>query len=486
MADKHAFEQMVKNNPSRCTMATTQSSSTSESPAPRTAPGPKGLPILGNLIDMQRGRHHFYHAAWKEYGEIVRLHVGPMTMHLLTHPDHIHHVLVRNKENYCKGLGYRKAKLLLGNGLFVSEGAHWKRQRRLMQPPFTAKSIPLFTDMMVDSTLKMLDDWTQLADRNESFEMNMEMVRITMSIIGRTMLGMDLAADGRKVSDALIEVLAFVGESSVAIVDVPLWVPTPMNLRFKKNLAVLDGVVEKIITHHREHPDEGEDNLLSMLIKARDPDTGEAMTAAELRDEIITIFLAGHETTALLLTWTWWLLSEHPEVEEKFHAELNTVLGGRTPTAADLPNLPYTKMIVEETMRLYPPVWMFPRDAVEDDVIDGYHIPKGSMLFLSPYISQRNPKYWDDPETFRPERFSDAEASQRVRNTYYPFGAGPRTCIGNHFAMLESQIVLATIGQQFRVRPVEGQQVEPASIATFRPKDGIHVRLEKRTQTAPA
>lgn len=444
------------------------------------APGPKGLPLLGNLFDLRAG-HAAFARLRERHGDIVRLQVGPMIIHVLGHPDHVRHVLVSNEANYAKGQGYRKIRLLIGNGLFVSEGQLWQRQRRLMQPPFTAKAVPAFIDVMIDSTRAMLRRWEELRAKQAPFEMNLEMVRITMSIVGRTMLGFDLAQDSRDVSRALLDVLDYVGKASVALIDIPLWLPTRRNARFKHSMATLHAVVDKILAHYAQHPEAEADNLLAKLMTARDPETGEGMSKAQLRDEIITIFLAGHETTALLLTWTWYLLSQSPEVERKFHQELDTVLGGRPPTAADLPNLTYTRMIVEETLRLYPPVWSFPRDAKGDDVIAGYHIPAGSMVLISPYLVHRHPDIWDDPERFDPERFSTERFQRQQRNAFIPFGAGPRTCIGNHFALLEAQVVLATIGQRFRPRPIPGQTIEPSSVATFRPRNGLMVTLERRS-----
>lgn len=448
-----------------------------ESTPPPVAPGPKGIPLVGNLPEFQRKRHLYIEELWRKYGDVVGLKLGPLPVNVLVRPEHVRRVLVDNKDNYVKGRGFRSVRMLLGNGLFVSEGEFWQKQRRMMQPPFTAKSVPQFTESMIESTLDMLERWEGFAARDESFEMNYEMTRITLSIIGKTMLGIDLATEGPAVSAALIDVLKFIGNASFRSFGVPLYVPTPGNVRFRKALATLDEIVHKIIRNQQAAP---KHNLLTMLIDARDPETGTGMTPQQLRDEIITIFLAGHETTAIVLTWTWYLLSQYPDAEKKLHAELETVVAGRIPTAADLPKLVYCKMVVEEAMRLYPPVWMFPRDAVADDEIGGYKIPKGTILLLCQFLAQRHPDYWENPEVFDPERFAPEKAGLRSQMAYYPFGMGPRTCIGNHFAIMEAQLVLAIIAQKFRPRPLAGQDIRPQSMATFRPAHGIHMKLERR------
>lgn len=458
----------------------TESATKGSSRTAPPAPGPSGLPVLGSVLDIRsKGLIQFYIDAWSEYGDIVRLQAGPMVQHLLARPEHIKYVLSDNKQNYEKGIGYRKMKLPLGQGLFTSEGEVWRRQRALMQPTFTPKGVTQFTGDMTETTGRMLRGWSKRTADGQALNINSEMMRLAMNIIGKTMFNIDIGRDALEAARAFTVVLEHISSHSLSMVDVPLFVPTRANRRFKKALGTLDSFIYGIIADRKRKGEESHD-LFSILSRATDPETGEAMSERQLRDEIITIFFAGHETTAQALTWSWYLLANYPEVEEKLHEEVDRVLGGRTPTEAELQNLTYTSMVVDESMRLYPPVWVYVRDSIDEDEIGGYHIPPKSMIVLSQYITHRHPDLWDEPEKFDPERFTPERSKDRPRYAYFPFGGGPRVCLGNNFALLEAAIVIAMVSQQYRMRLVPGQQIRPRMVGTLRPDRPVRMTLEKR------
>lgn len=443
------------------------------------APGPRGHPLLGSVFDMQRmDMLQFYAQNAREYGDVVRFRMGPLVQHLIVQPEHIKHVLATNADNYTKGIGMAKLKILLGNGLFTSEGAFWQRQRRIMQPPFTHKGVARLAEDMTTIIGSMLRQWEEPAERGQPIDVSFEMMRLALNIIAKTTLNIDANQMASTTYEAFTDALDFIITRTVTVLDVPRFIPTEQNRRFNQAIRTLDQIIYRIIAERRQHGDDGQD-MLSILLNARD-ENGQAMTEQQLRDEVMTIFFAGHETTALTMMWIWYLLGQHPESEAKLHAELDSTLQGRAPTLEDVPRLAYTRMVVEEAMRLYPPAAMFVRDAVEDDLIDGYRVPKRSMLVFSPYITHRHPALWDDPEGFRPERFAPDQSKDRHLYAYFPFGAGPRKCIGNHFAMLESQLALAMVAQRFRLRLVPGQVVRPHFGGTLRPASNLRAVVEQR------
>ena len=444
------------------------------------APGPKGIPMLGSLPEIKnKGLIRFYVDNWRQYGDIVRLQTGPIVQHLLARPDDIKYVLSDNKQNYEKGLGFKKLQMTLGTGLFTAEGALWKRQRNIMQPMFTPRSITQFAGDMTGATESMLQDWQAHGTGGKVFNVNTQMMRLAMNIIGRTMFNIDIGKDAMQAAKAFTFVLENVSQRSLSPVDIPLFIPTKSNRHFNQSIKTLDDFIYGIIDERARNPREERD-LLSTLMNARDPETGEPMSRRQLRDEVITIFFAGHETTAQALTWTWFLLAQHPDVEEKLYEEVDRVLGGRTPAVADLEQMPYTEMVVQESMRLYPPVWVYVRDSIDEDEIGGYYIPPHSMIVLSQYITHRHPDYWEEPEKFDPERFTPERSEGRPRYAYFPFGGGPRICLGNNFAMLEAATVVAMIAQRFRLRLVPGQHIEPRMVGTLRPSGPVRMRLQPR------
>jgi cytochrome P450 len=436
--------------------------------------------LLGSYREIQRkGQVQFYLDNWHIYGDIIRFRIGPLVGHIVAHPDYVQQVLVQNQQNYGKGLGYEKTKILLGHGLLTNEGTAWQRQRRLMQPPFTARAVSQFAESMTGATSAMLARWRAIAGHQQVLDINDEMLGLTLGMIATTMLSLDIEAVGVDMRRAYAEACAFLNQRLAAIVDLPLAIPTPANRRFNRAIRSLDRIISTMIDERRQRP-RGQTDLLDRLLAARDESSSDGMSPRQIRDEVITIFFAGHETSAQTLTWLWYLLAQHPEAEQKLHAELARVLGGRTPTVADLPQLAYTHMVVAETMRLYPAVWTFPRQAVADDMIAGYHIPAGSLMFPAAYLTHRHPAFWDNPEHFDPERFTPARSVGRRDYTYYPFGGGKRTCIGSHFAMQQIQLIVATIAQEYRLRLVPGQLVEPRSAITLHPAQGLRMHVEAR------
>jgi cytochrome P450 len=330
---------------------------------------------------------------------------------------------------------------------------------------------------MTQATLEMLDRWADYTDREQGFDLAQELTRLTLRIAGETLFDIDLtdAADdvGRALSFGLSETIARLSRPF----SLPLSVPTPNNRRFLAARRALDRVVYGVIAERRQSQSDKGD-LLSLFMRAEDEETGERMTDQQLRDEVMTMMLAGHETTANALIWTWYLLAQHPDVEAQLTAELDAVLGGRVPAIADLPNLSYTLKVVQESMRLYPPVYIISRSATQDDEIGGYHVPAGTTVSMSPYAMHRHPDYWDDPDRFDPERFNAEAVSARHRFVYIPFAAGPRQCIGNTFALTEAQLVLATVAQRYRLRLVPDHPVEAVAAITLRPRNGVRVTLQ--------
>jgi cytochrome P450 len=392
---------------------------------------------------------------------------------LVNKPEYIEQVLLTNQQNYGKTqLARTLLGPLLGNGLLLSEGAFWRRQRAIAAPTFQPKRIAGFVDVMAAEAEATAARWR---DKTEAFDVASEMMGLTLSIIARTMFSSDIGGEIETVRRLMDEVI----EQRPNLLDLfgfPRWVPRGHSNRYRAAVEGFDALVARIIAERRaQGVDHGD--LLSMLLAARDPETGEGMSDKQLRDEILTIFVAGHETTANALSWTWHLLARHPEAEAKMRAELTEVLGGRAPSFADLPDLKYTRMVFEEAMRLYPPAHAITRTALKEDWIGGVRIPPGAVLTINIYVTHRNPTLWPEPERFDPERFTPEAIAARPRFAYLPFGGGPRVCIGSGFAMAEAQVILATLAQRHRLRSAPGREVEPIGLVTLRPKDGVWMSL---------
>jgi cytochrome P450 len=396
----------------------------------------------------------------------------------LVHPEHIEYVLQINSRNYLRGRSYRVLREVAGNGLFVSEGEFWRRQRRLAQPAFHRERIAAFGRVFTDSALELADRWRKLEQQREPIEIFSEMSRVTLRIVGKTLFSTDLIEQTETMGRMMEIGSEFAIKRMWKLIKLPTSLPTKQNRRHRAVMAEGDRVIYSIINERRRQANIEANDLLSMLMSAQDEETGEGMDNKQLRDEAFALMVAGHETSALALTWAWYLLATNPEVEEKLQEELASVLNGRPPTVDDLPNLRYTMMIIQETLRLYPPVYALGRTAINDDNIGGYHLPAKSEVVMLPYITHRHPDFWDEPEKFKPERFTPGSANSRLRYAYFPFGGGPRQCIGNNFALMECQMVLATLAQMYRLTPVAGHKVEHDPSVTLRPQYGIRMHLQ--------
>ncbi len=440
-----------------------------------TPPGPRGHLLLGSLREVQREPLKLLYDGFREHGDVARFRFGATRAFFLAHPDHIRHVLHDNHRNYDKhNIDYAMLRRLLGNGLLTSDGAFWHRQRRLMAPMFHRQRVAGFCGLMVGSTLVMLERWEALAQTGEPFDAAVEMARLTLTIVAKALYSADVSEDAETIGAALTEVNRQLGEFH--LLDMLWMIPTPRKRRFRDAVRALDRVVDKIIDQRRRTTHRNED-LLSMLLDAVDEETNQTMTPRQVRDEVLTLLLAGHETTANALVWTWYLLSQNPEAADKLHHEVTSVLGERAPSGLDLPRLPYTRMVVEESMRLYPPAWAVSRNAVGDDEIGGYRVPRKTNMIISSFVTHRHPAFWEEPERFDPERFSPARSEGRPNFAYLPFGGGPRICIGNGFAMTETQLVVATVAQRYRLRLVPGHPVELHPLITLRPRHGMRMTL---------
>jgi cytochrome P450 len=454
---------------------------TTRPPAP---PRPKGHPILGVLNELRSDAIGFLTRAHAAHGDFIRFRVGPQTLDSAMHPDQLKEVLVDRHGDFVKDVLARKLKALLGNGLLTNEGRSWLRQRRTVQPLFHRRRIAAFADTMVERTVKHLDDrWEARARSGEAFDVAAETMRLTLEIVGATLLRADTAADTERVARNLPIVLDGAVERARAIVDVPPFVPTPSNVRYRRAIDELDAFVYDLIAKRRTAmpaADEAGDDLLSMLLEARDEETGEGMTDRQVRDEVMTLVLAGHETTANALAWTFWLLATHDDVRERLERELDDVLGGRPARAEDLPALPYLRRVIDESLRLRPSVWGTAREAIRPVTVGGFELPAGRNILLITYLTHRHPHFWDDPERFDPDRFTPERSVGRHRYAYAPFGAGPRMCIGNGFALMEAQLILAATLGRYRLvlDPQARVALDPG--VTLRPKHGLLMRAVPR------
>jgi cytochrome P450 len=445
--------------------------------ARRTAPGPRGQPVLGNLWAFRQDVLRLLLDSQRQFGDVVRFRLGPMLIHLVSHPDQVRHVLVTNQHNYNKATrSSSKIESITGTSLLTANGDFWLQQRRLMQPAFLPQQIGGFLDIMTEATADVLKRWQHRAAGGQPLDIASEMMRLTYTIVGTALFGADVTDDIEVVERAATIVMGATWRRLEKIIELPEWFPTRRHRRFRQALRQIDEVVHRI-SHAGRQGESAPTNLLSLLLHGRDEATGQGMTAQQLRNETITLLLAGHETTANALTWTWYLLSRHPEVARRLRAELAEVLGARTPTLADLSRLNYTTKVLREAMRLYPPIWIMERHALADDTIAGYHIPAGSTVVLSPWVTHRHPEFWENPEGFDPERFAPEPSAGRSHYAYIPFGAGQRLCIGNHFALLEAQVIVTMVSQRYQLDLVPGFPVVPRPGITLRPRYGLQMTL---------
>jgi cytochrome P450 len=443
--------------------------------ASRRPPGPPSRGLYGNLREFSADRLGSL-ARWaREYGDVVSARFGPRRVVFLNHPDLVEEVLVHQNRKFIKHYRLRQAKMTLGEGLLTSEGEFWRAQRKLMQPAFHRERIAAFGELMVEFTERLTTSW----EDGQTRDIQADMMRLTLEIVAKALFGAELGGEWAEVSAAMETLMHNFAASTAKPFIVPQWLPIPSNLRSAAAVRRLDRVLFHIIARRRESNDDRGD-LLSMLLHARDEESGRRMTDRQLRDECMTIFLAGHETTANALSWAWYLLSQSPEAEGRLQDEIREVLGARSPTIADLSGLPYTESVVNEALRLFPPAWMPGRESTEPLELGGYPIRRGATVFMPAWVIHRDPRWFDDPDAFRPERWSDGLLQRIPRYAYFPFGGGPRICIGNNFALMEAALVLATIAGRYRLRLAPGTAVEPLASMTLRPAHGLAMSVHKK------
>jgi cytochrome P450 len=424
----------------------------------------------------------------RTYGDVVRFRFGLERSNLVLHPDGIRHVLQENHPNYHKSIDYKNLKPMFGEGLVTSEGELWKRQRRLAQPAFHRQRLGATVSVMTRRTDEILQRLDAFAASGEAFDLHAQMSALALLIVSEVLFGADLSGDVALVGPEVSRILEILTHRMRTLWQlVPIWVPTPKSIRFHRSRALLDRIVNGLIAARRQRADGPDrEDLLAMLMEARDADTGAGMSDRQLRDEVMTLFLAGHETTANALTWTFMLLAGAPSVEARLHAEVDEVLGGRAPGFEDLPRLGYTSRVIDESLRLYPPAWVVTRAALAPDAIGGFRIDTGDNLLLSQYLTHRHPDFWERPEEFDPDRFLPERSAGRPRFAYFPFGGGPRQCIGNQFALMEAAAVLSRIAQRFQISLVPEHKIELDPSITLRPKNGVQVRVRRRAAVRSA
>ena len=422
--------------------------------------------------------------ARERFGDVFRFRVGPLVNHFLYHPEHVRRVLHEHQKNYLRGWHYRILRRLFGDNLTASEGAFWLRQRRLAQPAFHRQRLPEYADVMVEAASALVSRWRTIADGEKQIEARREMSRLTLAITSRTLFDRDVSHEADEVGQAF-RVMGQYFEHIFhhPVSTPPTWVPTPMNRRFNQAVSTLNEVVTAIIRERRgDAADRGD--LLSMLVQARDEETGEQMSDDQLRSEVLNFLLAGYETTATALTWTWYLLASHAPIRQRVREEVNTVIGDRLPNAADAPHLQLTRAVIQESLRLYPPVWAIPRRAVADDEMGGFRIPAGSTVVLCPFITHRHPAFWESPEGFDPGRFTAERVASRPKGAYFPFLGGPHLCIGNDFALLAMQLVVARVLQEFDVGLRPGQAIRPTGALGLWPNGPVWLTVSSHERPA--
>lgn len=448
----------------------------------RIPPGPQGHPLFGNIQAFTQDTLQFL-LDMRAYGDIARFKFGPFPAYVVNHPEFIHDILVTQASKFYKtSMTKTVTKEVLGTGLFTNDGDSWKRQRKLVQPAFHTRRIANYADVMVGYASQVADHWQQ----GQRVDVEREMTALTMRIVSKTLFDAEVTGEEDELSQAVTTVLSVIDQRFNQLLPRPAWLPTATNRQMHSATKRLNTIIQGFIDERRRSGQDTGD-LLSMLLMAQDEVGGDSMSDKQVRDEAMTLFGAGHETTANALTWAWYLLSQNPEVEQQLHGELDAVLGGRLPTFSDLAQLQYTEMIVKEAMRIFPPAWGVTREAIEDVTVGGYTFKKRSIFIVNIYGVHRDERYFPQAMTFDPERFSPENEKNITKYAYLPFGAGPRVCVGNAFAMMEAKLIIATLAQRFRLSLLPGHPVAPERIFVLRPKHGMAMNVSLReTADAPA
>jgi cytochrome P450 len=442
---------------------------------PAARRGPRARGVLGHLRDLQEDQLGFY-VRCAGHGDVVPARFFRRRVLLLYHPDAIEDVLVARSRDFIKSPGVLLLRPLLGAGLLLAEGDVWLRQRRLVQPAFHRQRVTAYGDVMTAFAAAHVAGWKS----GDVVDVHAEMMALTQAIVAKTLFDADVSGDAHEVAAATQVLMHDFGDRLGSLRQLlPPWLPTPANLRVRRAIRRLDALIYRMIAARRRS---GEDrgDLLSILLHAQDTDDGSLMSDRQVRDEVMTLFMAGHETTAVALSWTWYLLAQHPAIDRRLAEELRSVLGDRAPTVADLPSLPYTERVVTEAMRLYPPAYALGRQARTATEAGGQPVPAGVIVILPTWVVQRDARWFEDPEAFRPERWEGDRARRLPRFAYFPFGGGPRQCIGSGFAMMEACLLLATLAQRFRLTLEPGQRITPMPYVTLRPEPGMRMVLEQR------
>ena len=441
----------------------------------KTIPGPRGLPLLGVMPEMISDMLGLFTNTAREYGGIAQFKLLNKSYLLVTNPDYVKYILQDNYRNYIRGRSVETGRVLLGNGLPLTDGDFWLRERRILQPAFHRERLGKLANVITNVIDIFTQDWEAKSRGNEILDLDDEMMRLTLTVIIKSMFSAKIDDKVQSLSHAFNVASKFMLWRSQQMWAPPLSVPIPRNVEYNRALKVLNDTIYPLIEDRRKNL---EDDLLGMMLEMRDADTGEGMSDQQARDEVVTIFFAGHETTAATMAWAFYLLSQHPEIEERARAEVKGVLNGRQPAFADLPKFVYLQQVINEVLRLYPAAYLFAREAMVDDQLDGYPIPANTLIFITPFVNHHDPKYWPDPERFDPERFTSEQVASRPRHIYYPFGEGPHLCLGNNFALMEMQLILAMTLQRFRLRLIPNHPIAFKPEATLRPRYGMKMTIE--------
>lgn len=443
------------------------------------APGPRGSLLMGNLEAYKRDPIAMLLRLQQNYGDVARNQLGPFLTHALAHPDYVQQVLQDNQRNYCRGRFYDNFKLFFGDGLLTTDGEFWLRHRRTVQPLFHKKEVFDHTDTVAAAAMELVAKWQQLPP-NQAIDVVDDMMHLSLNVLGKMVFNVDISRHAKTVGPAVRFGLQAMMPQGNLNDFIPRWVPTPFNRSIAKARRGIDQIIGQIIEDHRCGKAETSD-IISLLLNARHPTTGAQMTAQEVHDEVMTVFLAGHETTGSGLAWGLYALSQQPYVLHQLRDELDAKLGGRVPSLADLEQLPYLDQVVQEILRIYPPIWGFTRDLLADDEIGGFHIPAGSSVFVSPYVTHRHPEFWANPDAFDPENFGSHQP-RRHKFAYFPFGGGMRKCIGFQTALLQMRVILAVVAQHFDLNALPGHPIVRGALISLRPLEGIRLFIKPRAQ----
>ncbi|PJZ24084.1 cytochrome P450 [Leptospira hartskeerlii] len=437
---------------------------------PNLPPGVFGIRALPYVSKLAKDPIGFFQLMHSKFGNSARFGLRQITFHLITQPEDIKRVLQENNQNYHKGVFYKELGRILGKGLLNSEGEFWKKQRKLIQPSFHKQRISEFVEIMAQETQKTSESWKKVS----SLDISKEMMRLTFAIVGRTLFRTEVESYAARIEHSLKIALELVTKRITRIFPFPFSWPTPENLKLKRALKDMHSVVDELIAERKKNPS---NDLISMLLEVRDEETGETMSESQVRDEAITLLLAGHETTANALSWGFYLLSKHPEICEKVREEANRVLGDKTPTLEDVQKLTYTRKVLDEVLRLYPPAWVIERTAMGPDQVGGYDVETGTNISICIFNIHRNPDFWENPDKFDPDRFDEERSADRPKYAYLPFGGGPRICIGNIFALTEATLILAMLVKNYKFQTDPNHPVVMEPLVTLRPKYGILLNI---------